>query len=93
MSTLFPIDSVTKSFSSCFLIFFLFIPFLNIFLDKLDKRNHRNLVILLLTVYTLLPSFKMEIVFNYVTWFFTIYFIGSYVRFYGSEWKISHKMW
>lgn len=92
-SNLFPVKSVTGGFTSCFMVFFLFIPFLNIFLDKLDKRHHRYLVILLLSVYTLLPTFLISVSFNYVTWFIAIYFLASYIRFYGFGQNISHKMW
>lgn len=90
---LLPVKSVKGDFVSCFMAFFLFIPFLNIFLDKLDKRHHRNLVILLLSVYTLLPTFLIDVSFNYVTWFISIYFLASYIRFYEFGWNISHKMW
>lgn len=90
---LFPVKSVTDGFTSCFMVFFLFIPFLNIFLDKLDKRQHKYLVILLLTVYTLLPTFLFKVSFNYVTWFIAIYFLASYIRFYGLGWRMSHKAW
>lgn len=90
---LFPVKSVTDGFTSCFMVFFLFIPFLNIFLDKLDKTHHKYLVILLLSVYTLLPTFLFKVSFNYVTWFITIYFFASYIRFYGLGWSMSHKAW
>lgn len=90
---LFPVKSVTDGFTSCFMVFFIFIPFLNIFLDKLDKRQHKYLVILLLTVYTLLPTFLFKVSFNYVTWFIAIYFLASYTRFYGLGWNVSHKAW
>lgn len=90
---LFPVKSVSDGFSSCFVVFFLFIPFLNIFLEKLDKTHHKYLVILLLCVYTILPTLHFRVSFNYVTWFITIYFLASYIRFYGFGCNISHKNW
>lgn len=90
----FPIRSITTGFTSCFLLFYLFIPFINIFLTHLSKRMHFFLVALLLGIYTILPSLSgMRISFNYVEWFITIYILSSYIRFYGEDWKISNNQW
>lgn len=40
---LFPIQSVADGFTSCFLIFYLLIPFLNILVRNMDKRLHSTL--------------------------------------------------
>ena len=79
---LFPVPSITDSFISCFLVFFLFIPFLNLFIHSLSKRNYQLLLVFLLIVYTVLPSFFVSIKFNYVTWFSIVYMIAAYIRFY-----------
>lgn len=88
-----PVIMVGLNFRDCFLVFFLFIPFLNIFLEKLDKTHHKYLVILLLCIYSILPTLHFRVSFNYVTWFITIYFLASYIRFYGFGQNISHKAW
>lgn len=90
---LFPVKSVADDFVSSFMVFFLLIPFLNILLRNIDKSQHLALLILLLTVYTLLPSVGIRIQFNYMSWFSVIYFMAAYIRFYGGKWKISHKSW
>ena len=80
---LFPVHSITDGFVSCYIVFFLFIPFLNILLRNIDKRQHRLLLILLLCVYSLLYFIPyIRVSYNYVTWFCVLYFIGSYLRFY-----------
>lgn len=92
-SKFWPVKSIKDDFVSCFMLFFLFIPFLNIFLNHIEKKQHRNLVLLLLAVYTILPSLHIKIYFNYVSWFTVIYLLAAYIRFYGIGRKISHGMW
>lgn len=89
----FPIKSIADGFVSCFLIFYLLIPFLNILIDNMDKRAHATLLIVLLTIFTLLPTIPaFNIRFNYVEWFCTLYFTAAYIRNYGLG-KISHHTW
>lgn len=90
---LFPIKSISYGFTSCFIVFYLFIPFLNILIKALNKKLHRQLAILLTTVYTVLPTLHMHVNFNYVTWFITLYIIASYIRLYGLWDKITTKQW
>lgn len=87
----FPVRRIATGFTSCFLVFYLFIPFLNLFIKTLDKRMHALLLLLLLAVYTLLPSAGMGVSFNYVTWFIVLYFVASYIRFYGIGLQMGHR--
>ena len=80
LRALLPVSTITNDFVSCFLIFFLFIPFLNLFIQDLSKRNYHKLLLFLLVFYTLLPSFGIAIAFNYVTWFSVVYLIAAYIR-------------
>lgn len=90
---LFPIWSVSDGFTSCFIIFYLLIPFLNIFVKALDRRQHLILALLLITVYTILPTARMYVSFNYVTWFIVLYLIASYIRIYDGFGRFSHRTW
>lgn len=92
--TVWPIHSISDSFTSCFLLFYLFIPILNVLVNYLSKPLHKYLVILLIVAFTILPSVpKLYMTFNYVTWFMAIYVIASYIRIYSLFPKISHKQW
>lgn len=94
LSRLFPIAGIDKGFTSCFLIFYLFIPFLNILLKHLDKRVHTYLVTLLIGIYSVIPNIPyFAFTFNYVEWFIALYFIASWLRFYGGDLKINHWQW
>lgn len=92
-SKLFPVKSIESNFTGCFILFFLFIPFLNVFLQHIDRPQHRNLVILLLVIYTFLPTMHIPLSFNYVSWFIVIYLLAAYIRFYGLGDRISHRGW
>ena len=80
---LMPTWGLTNNFVGCFIFFWLTIPFLNILVRNMTKKQHQLLLILMLLMYTLLGSVpKFGVTFNYVTWFGIIYFIASYIRLY-----------
>ena len=89
-----PIVSIDNGFTSCFLVFYLFIPFLNILVNNMDKRKHTYLLALCLFTYTVLGTLpKLHVVFNYVTWFSILFFISSYIRIYGLFPRIKNYQW
>lgn len=91
---LWPIKSIASDFISCFLLFYLFVPILNIFVNSLDKNRHKYLMVLLIGIFSILPSIPIiKITFNYVTWFIALYVIASYIRKYGLFPKVSHNQW
>lgn len=72
------------SFTICFLFFWLGIPFLNILIRNLNKKQHLILVLLYLFIYTILGSIPfVEVRINYVLWFSVLYLVASYIRRYG----------
>lgn len=78
-----PIWNIDTGFVSCFIVFWLTIPFLSILVQNMNQRQHQLLLLLTLGVYTIcgtLPGFS--IAFNYVSWFGVIFFIASYIRLY-----------
>ncbi len=91
--TLIPVHGIRDGFTSCFIVFYLFIPFLNILISHLEKRMHLVLVCLLTTIYTLLPTLRIPVTFNYVTWFMALYIIASYMRLYGKDIPLTHRQW
>lgn len=72
------------NFTICFLFFWLGIPFLNVLIQNLNKKQHLSLVLLSLLVYTIIGSLPMvEVRINYVLWFGVLYIVASYIRLYG----------
>lgn len=89
-----PFTRLEYGFVPCFMAFFLFIPFLNILVNNMTKRQHVLLAALLLFVHTGL--FHLPAcwgAYNYVTWFVTLYFVASYIRIYGLMHNESASYW
>ena len=83
---LLPIFSIGKGFLTAYLLFFCFIPFVNLLIEKISQKQHFYLIALCIFMYTILPTFFLaEILYNYVTWFFVIYLIGAYIRLYPNK--------
>lgn len=79
-----PLKSLETGFTSCFIVFYLCIPFLNILLNNITKKQHQWLILLLLFIYTIHGSVPklMSVSMNYISWFSVLYFIAAYLRFY-----------
>lgn len=93
LQVLFPFFSVSNGFTSCFLLFYLLIPFLNKMIHALTQQEHFLLMMWCLCVYVVLPSFaKAEVTFNYVTWFSILYIIAAYLRLYPQSWFESSRI-
>lgn len=91
---LMPFSNVDKGFSGCFLLFYLFIPYLSKLVNCLNKKEHIHLIILCLFMYSFLEMMpKIPFSMNYVSWFCVLFFIGSYLRFYSESWKLSVSFW
>ena len=93
---LFPVHEISDGFVSCYLIFFLFIPFLNVLIRHLDRRQHITLIMLCVGIYSLfnwLPG--VEVVSNDSMWFCILYIISSYLRLYPikKDGHVSFWMW
>lgn len=87
LQVLFPFFTVSNGFTSCFLLFYLLIPFLNKLIHALTQREHFLLLLWGLGIYAVLPSFaKTEVTFNYVTWFSILYVLAAYLRLYPQPW-------
>lgn len=76
-----PINNVEHNFTSCFLLFYLCIPFLNTLISNINERKHIFIIGLSLIIYTVCGMlFRTNM--NYVSWFIVLYFIASYIRLY-----------
>lgn len=86
---LMPINNITSdSFVSCYLVFFLTIPFLNIIIHNISEKMHMYLVMLsvgILCVWNQL--YWIEVSSSYLLWFPTLYFVASYFRLYPESTK------
>lgn len=80
------------NFENSFLIFYLFIPFINILIRSITKAEFKKFVLLLIFMFTILSTFFFNtFIFGEVFWFIAVYFIGAYLRFYPPAWSVSFK--
>lgn len=93
IKSLIPVSSVGTGFSSAYLVFYLFIPFINILINGMNKKQHLLLMGLCVAVYSVLATLIIPVTFNYVTWFGVIYLIGAYIRKYPETWFSSKRLW
>lgn len=81
-----PFWGFSDGFTSCFIAFWLTIPFLSILVQNMTRRQHELLLVLCLSLYTILGSIpSFNVTFNYITWFGIVFFISSYIRLYPNH--------
>ena len=81
---LMPFEFINNSnFATCFLLFYLTIPFWNILIQNINKQQHLFLLLFLLVCYTLWGGIPWHTIpFNYISWFGVVFLIASYIRLY-----------
>ncbi len=94
VKAIFPITSVSSNFTGCYLLFYLCIPFLNILVKNMTKKQHGMVLLLLLFVYSILGNVPfINVTMNYVSWFAVLFLIGSYLKLYPEKFFDSTKFW
>lgn len=89
-----PVLGFNTNFTGCFIGFWLTIPFWNILVQNMTKRQHELLLCLLIGMYTILGSMpKFHVAINYVTWFGVIYLISSYMKLYPHPIMSKKRLW
>ncbi len=84
--------NMSGAFDSSFFIFYLFIPFMNVFIRGVTKAEYKKFIIYLIFVFTILSTvFFNKAVFGEIFWFVAVYFIGAYLRLYPPVWSNSFK--
>lgn len=95
VNTLIPFRQLNDGFAEVYLIFFLFIPFLNILVRHLTERQHLRLLALLCFVYVFFGTFRplFSVTMNYISWFMVLFLIASYIRRYPKRFFEGTKRW
>lgn len=72
-------------FAVAYLVFYLFVPFLNLFLKNLPRKEHFRLIILMTVLSTVIKMLPFEGFFQPDTLFMFIlgYFVAAYIRLYN----------
>lgn len=95
LDVLIPVREVSDGFTGAYLIFFLFIPFLNILIRHLTERQHLRLLALLVFMYVFFGTFRpfFTVAMNYVSWFSVLFLIAAYIRLYPKKFFEGTKRW
>ena len=68
-------------FASAYLILYIFTPFINRFLHSMSKKEYRRYLLILMTVWCVIPTFlHVEMQRNNLLWFFCLYSVIGYYR-------------
>lgn len=87
---IFKYANASGNFVGSFFMFYLFIPFINKYIEHLTQREFRNFILFLLFIFTILSTvFNNVFVFGEIFWFITVYFIGAYLKLYPPTWANS----
>nr|WP_296474047.1 acyltransferase [uncultured Acetatifactor sp.] len=89
-----PVYSLGTGFTHSYLVFYLFIPYLNLLVRAMDQMQHLTLVGLCLLVGTVFQTFlKAPAAFTYVGWFMALYFLAAYIRLYPRKCFSNRRLW
>lgn len=86
-----PVTKIAQNFTGCFIVFWLFIPFLNILVSHMNEKQHICLLLLTGFTYIVLGTVH-RVEMNYVSWFMVLYLISSYIRLYPKAWFSNNKI-
>lgn len=94
IKTILPIWNIGTGFTGSYLVFYLFIPYLNLLIHAMEEKQHFLLIGLSLFVGSILQTFfRISPAFTYVGWFMVLYLIAAYVRIYPKKIFDSRKIW
>lgn len=87
IKSLIPIWVGANWFVSCYIIFSLFIPFFNYFLNRISRQSYVTFLVIFYSIFLFLPAFKFQSFMGGggIPFFMLVYAIGGYIRLYGNE--------
>lgn len=97
VNSLFPIVRGTYWYVTAYIAMYMVMPYLNIVIDKLTKKEYINFLIILIIIFSIVPTFagatslnstnKASSVYSLIL----IYFLGGFIRKFGDEFVYSTK--
>ena len=91
IKSFFPVLFKNYWFASVYVIIYILSPYINILIRNLDEKQHRNIIIIFIFIWSILFTFlKIDLYSNYFTDILILYFIATYIKKYNS--KISNNI-
>ena len=97
LNTFFPIITKSYWFISVYIVLSVLSPFLNLMIQRLTKEQYRKLIVVMMVVFSIIPSFvPSEFMIDItgglgICWFITLYLVAGYIRLHIPEEKIFKK--
>lgn len=92
IKAIFPITFSSWWFASTYFVLYIIHPFLNKFLHGLDKKSYQSLLVMLVILWSVIPTFTtFSYQSNSLLWFMTLYAIAGYAQLYGFNRKLTSK--
>ena len=90
-----PFTEINRNFTGCFIVFYLFIPFLSIIVKNMTARQHIWLIVLCLFIYTIVGSIPWtNVPMHYVSWFMVLFLVSSWLRLHADGYmKSENSIW
>lgn len=84
IKAIFPITFDLWWFASTYFVLYLIHPFINMLLQKFDRKRYQTLIVTQLILWCIIPTFSTS---NYqsnmLIWFVTLYCVAGYIRLFG----------
>lgn len=88
-SIFFPFGNKTWWFMTTYILLYIFSPLLNLGIKAMNRKMHLVLIIILIVIWSLLPTFLyLDYGYSNFGWFLTLYLIASYCRIYDISIKV-----
>lgn len=79
--SIFPLIYNLYWFATVYVMLYIMIPYINLFINLINKKQHRNLIFILITLWSIVPTFTAgSVYFSYLGWFISLYIIASFIR-------------
>lgn len=83
---LMPITNGRWWFASTYFLLFIFSPFINKVISVCDRKQHRNLILLMMLCWCIVPTFlNTSFLGSKLTWFVFLYVFAAYIRKYTND--------
>lgn len=94
VQSLFPVTFNRYIFPSTYVLMYLFVPFINHFINTVDKKMYQRFILIGGIVFVVLPTLTaMDFMAPDLVWFIYLYLLAAYIRIYEPLSKIKAKHW
>lgn len=82
----FPVTNSLYWFVTTYVVMYMLSPYLNIAIHQMTQKMHFNLLLFLLLIWSILPTFlQLDICYSQLGWFLLLYLTAAYVRLHSEE--------